>query len=72
MVLSYVSGALAQPHVYFTESTNRASTWSTSISSNTGPVSLRRAGPVLAVTPLMDYLAANRRLTSPAIGSFLL
>jgi hypothetical protein len=29
IVMSYVSGTLADPHVYFTESTNRGSTWST-------------------------------------------
>jgi len=28
IVMTYVSGALAQPHVYFTESTNRGGTWS--------------------------------------------
>ena len=29
MVMTYVSGALAQPHVYFTESTNGGDAWST-------------------------------------------
>jgi hypothetical protein len=29
IVMSYVSGDLAQPHVYFTESTNGGTTWST-------------------------------------------
>jgi hypothetical protein len=29
IVMSYVSGTLAHPHVYFTESTNRGTTWST-------------------------------------------
>jgi hypothetical protein len=29
MVMTYVSGALAQPHVYFTESTNGGAAWST-------------------------------------------
>ncbi|MEA2643086.1 MAG: hypothetical protein QOG08_112 [Chloroflexota bacterium] len=29
MVMSYVSGTLAAPHTYFTESTNRGATWST-------------------------------------------
>jgi hypothetical protein len=29
IVMSYVSGDLAQPHVYFTESTNAGTTWST-------------------------------------------
>jgi hypothetical protein len=28
MVMSYVSGSLAKPHVYFTESTDRGATWS--------------------------------------------
>jgi hypothetical protein len=28
IVMSYVSGALAKPHVYFTESTDRGATWS--------------------------------------------
>jgi hypothetical protein len=28
IVMSYVSGELAKPHVYFTESTNRGATWS--------------------------------------------
>ncbi|HEY3943693.1 MAG TPA: hypothetical protein VGL78_00575 [Solirubrobacteraceae bacterium] len=29
IVMSYVSGTLADPHVFFTESTNRGTTWST-------------------------------------------
>jgi hypothetical protein len=29
IVMSYVSGTLAAPHVFFTESTNRGATWST-------------------------------------------
>jgi hypothetical protein len=29
IVMSYVSGSLAQPHVFFTESTDRGSTWAT-------------------------------------------
>ena len=29
IVMSYVSGSLAAPHTYFTESTNRGATWST-------------------------------------------
>ena len=29
IVMSYVSGAVAQPHVFFAESTNRGATWST-------------------------------------------
>jgi hypothetical protein len=29
IVMSYVSGDIAQPHVFFTESTNRGTTWST-------------------------------------------
>jgi hypothetical protein len=29
IVMSYVSGSLATPHVFFTESTNRGTTWST-------------------------------------------
>ena len=29
IVMSYVSGTLAHPHVYFTESTNRGTSWST-------------------------------------------
>src|SRR5947209_3392445 len=29
IVMSYVSGTLADPHVYFTESTDRGNTWST-------------------------------------------
>lgn len=37
IVMSYVSGDLAQPHVYFTESTNGGTTWST-------PRAVERAG----------------------------
>jgi hypothetical protein len=37
IVMSYVSGTLAHPHVYFTESTDRGTTWST-------PRAIERAG----------------------------
>jgi hypothetical protein len=37
IVMSYVSGDIAQPHVYFTESTDRGATWST-------PSAIERAG----------------------------
>jgi hypothetical protein len=37
IVLSYVSGPLATPHVFFSESTNRGATWST-------PRAIERAG----------------------------
>ena len=36
IVMTYVSGALAGPHVYFTESTDRGATWSTPRAIETG------------------------------------
>jgi hypothetical protein len=37
IVMTYVSGTVDAPHVYFTESTNRGATWSTPRAIETGP-----------------------------------
>ena len=46
-VMSYVSGALATPHVYFTESTNGGSSWSSSPWSCDDPSADLRPNPPL-------------------------
>ena len=59
IVMTYVSGVLATPHVYFTESTNTGSTWST-------PRPIERAGDrgyyTAFTTPYQPTTAAPRAL----------
>jgi hypothetical protein len=63
MVMSYVSGTLAAPHVYFTESTNRGASWSTPIAVEKPGDRGYYAAPAISPDGTDVYIVYNAFLT---------